>query len=103
LKKPCKISFGIERCTWKCCTARQNTRWKVGIRTAPAIVASEDAISSQRKSISSESSADRFDSTRLARKGPRKEFDVRDNSIRMLNNASDTAIRRMRTPAMRTE
>jgi hypothetical protein len=31
------------------------------------------------------------------------ELEVRDTSMRMLNRASDTAIRFVRTPAMRTE
>jgi len=53
LKNPCMISFGIARCTWKCRTARHNTRWKVGISRAPAIVARLAEISSQRKSPSS--------------------------------------------------
>lgn len=39
---------------------------------------------------------------RLARNGPRKEVDVHDSSIRMLNRANDTAMRRVRMPAMRT-
>ena len=40
-------------------------------------------------------------SIRLARKGPRKLFEVRETSTRMLNSAKLIAIRRVRTPAMR--
>ena len=40
-------------------------------------------------------------SIRLARNGPRKLFDVREKSTRMLNSAKDIAIRRVRTPAIR--
>ena len=40
-------------------------------------------------------------STRLAMNGPRNKFEVRDSSIRMLNRASDTAMRRVWMPAMR--
>ncbi len=36
-----------------------------------------------------------------ARKGPRKLFDVREKSTRMLNSANDIAMRRVRTPAIR--
>ena len=42
-------------------------------------------------------------STRFAKNGPRKEFEVLDTSIRMLNKARETAIRFVRTPAIRTE
>src|SRR5471032_3132665 len=105
LNNACISSLGIERCTWKCSTARQNTRWKVGISSAPAMVASDAETSSQRKSDSKSvtTACDKFDSTRLARNGPRKEFEVRETSTSMLNSASETAMRRVRTPAMRTE
>ena len=61
--------------------------------------------SSQRKSTNSVLAATCWSmpvSTRLARKGPRKEFEVRESSIRMLNRASETAMRRVRMPAMRS-
>src|SRR5476649_2877189 len=105
LNSACISSLGIERCTWKCSTARQNTRWKVGISSAPAMVASDAETSSQRKSDSKSvtTACDKFDSTRLARNGPRKEFEVRETNTSMLNSASETAMRRVRTPAMRTE
>ena len=69
-----------------------------------------DELRSQRKSINSVLAATCWSmpvSTRLAKvrlkNGSRKEFEVRDSSIRMLNRASDTAMRRVRMPAMRTE
>ncbi len=102
----CSTSLGTERCTWKCSTARLNTRWKVGISTAPAMVASAADTSSQRKSPSKSSAICAMpicDSTRFARNGPSSELDVRDTSVKMLNKASDTAMRRVRIPAMRTE
>src|SRR5471032_761260 len=105
LNSACISSLGIERCTWKCSTARQNTRWKVGISSAPAMVASDAETSSQRKSDSKSvtTACDKLDSTRLARNGPRNEFEVRETNTSMLNSASETAMRRVRTPAMRTE
>jgi hypothetical protein len=41
-------------------------------------------------------------SIRFDRKGPWKAFEARDSSTNTLKRANDMAIRRVRTPAMRT-
>jgi len=60
---------------------------------------------SHRKSASRlcEAVSVRFSSTRLARNGPWKELEVRESRTNTLKSANDTAMRRVRTPAMRTE
>ena len=77
----------------------------MGISTAPTIVASVAATISQRKSATTPPAAPRrrLTSIRLASSGAWNEFDVRDTSIRRLNRAKETAIRRVRVPAIRTE
>ena len=83
---------------------------RVASKIAPRMVARLAENSSQRKSTNKVLAATCWSmpvSTRLAKvrlkNGPRKEYEVRDSSIRMLNRASETAMRRVRMPAMRTE
>src|SRR5262245_8805636 len=86
-------------------TARVKRRWKVGLSRAPITVAAEAATISHRKSPTAAPPAlsDRLRSIRFARIGAWKELAVRDTSRRTLKSESETAIRRVRTPAMRTE
>ena len=72
----------------------------MGIRIAPRMVARLAENSSQRKSTNKVLAATCWSmpvSTRLAKvrlkNGPSKEFEVRDSSIRMLDRASETAMR----------
>jgi hypothetical protein len=104
-EKPRRNNRETERSRLNVTTARAKRRWKVGIRSAPASVASVAARSSQRKSAAPPLTwpASRFPSTRFARSGAWKELEVRETSTRTLNSDSETAIRPVRVPAMRTE
>ena len=75
------------------------------MRKAPTKVAEVAERSSQRKSVNKadENGCAKFCSTRLARNGPWKEFDVREIRTKTLNRANETAIRRVRTPVSGTE
>ena len=75
------------------------------MRTAPKIVARLAESKSHLKSISKveELGPIKFDSTRFAKNGPRNEFEVLETRTRILNRANETAIRFVRTPAIRTE
>ena len=78
-------------------------RWPVGTSNMPTSVATLAAASTicmSKKSCPPLPSWMRV-SMRLARKGPRKLFEVREKSTRMLNSANDIAMRRVRTPAIR--
>jgi hypothetical protein len=72
--------------------------------SAPAMVASDADRSNQRKSDTNPEAIPSaiLPSIRFARNGPWNEFDVRDTRTRILNSANDTAIRLVRTPAIRT-
>jgi hypothetical protein len=72
---------------------------------APAAVARVADNSNQRKSAVPllVTPLARWASTRFASKGAWKEFEVRDMRIRMLNSDRDSAMQRVRVPAMRTE
>ena len=78
-------------------------RWPVGTSRMPISVATLAAASTNCMSRNSEAPLPSWMrvSIRFARNGPRKLFEVREKSTRMLNSANDIAIRRVRTPAMR--